>query len=62
RIVVTHEGAAELQALLGAGPLGDYVRGETLTVEAAAGAPGASDYSETLKIEGMELTVGVRQA
>ena len=62
RIVITHEGAAELQALLGAGPLGDYVRGETLAVEAAAGAPGAGDYAETLKIEGMELTVGVRRA
>ncbi|MDE2802053.1 MAG: isoleucine--tRNA ligase [Chloroflexota bacterium] len=62
RIVVTHEGAAELQALLGAGPLGDYVRGETLTVEAAAGSPGASDYSETLKIEGLEITIGVRKA
>ena len=62
RIVITHRGAAELQALLGAGPLGDYVRAETLTVEAAAGAPGADDYAETLTIAGMELTVGVRRA
>ena len=62
RIVITHEGADELQALLGQGPLGDYVRGETLAVEAASGAPGDGDYTETLKIEGMELTLGVRRA
>ena len=52
RIVITHEGADELQALLGEGPLGDYVRGETLAVGAAPGAPRDGDYSETLKIEG----------
>ena len=62
RIVITHEGAAELQALLGEGPLGDYVRGETLAVEAVAGTPGAGDYSVSLKVEGMELTVGLRRA
>ena len=62
RIVITHEGADELQALLGAGPLGDYVRRETLAVEAAPGAPRDGDYSETLKIEGMELSLGVRRA
>ena len=62
RIVITYEGADELQALLGAGPLGDYVRGETLAVEAAPGAPRDGDYSETLKIEGMELSLGVRRA
>ena len=62
RIVITHEGADELQALLGQGPLGDYVRGETLAVEAASGAPRDGDYTETLKIEGMELTLGVRRA
>ena len=62
RIVITHDGDAELQALLGVGPLGDYVRGETLAVEASAGEPTEGDYSETLKVEGMELSVGIRRA
>ena len=62
RIVITYEGADELQALLGEGPLGDYVRGETLAVEAAPGAPRDGDYSETLKIDGMVLSLGVRRA
>ena len=41
---------------------GEYIRTETLAVRVEEGKPDADAYVETLKIEGMELTIGVTRA
>ncbi len=40
---------------------GDYIQAETLTTELVAGAPPAGAYTETHKVEGAEVTIGVKQ-
>jgi isoleucyl-tRNA synthetase len=62
RIVVWHQGDATLQAILASESLGEYIRSETLAVQVQDGTPDADAHVETLKMDGMELTVGIKRA
>jgi isoleucyl-tRNA synthetase len=39
----------------------DYLKAETLSTELVAGAPPAGAYTETHKVDGQALALGVRQ-
>jgi len=62
RIVVWHQGDATLQVILASESLGEYIRSETLAVQVQDGTPDADAHVETLKMDGMELTVGIKRA
>ena len=62
RIVVWYQCDAALQDVLTSESMGDYIRTETLAVRVEQGTPDADAHVETLKIEGMELTIGVKRA
>ena len=62
RIVVWHQGDATLQAVLASEALGEYIRTETLAVRVEEGVPDADAHVETLKMDSMEITLGVKRA
>ena len=62
RIVVWYQCGEALQEVLTSETMGDYIRTETLAVRVEEGTPDADAHVETLKIEGMELTIGVKRA
>ena len=59
-IVTYYEGGAELDAVIAAH--GDYIRQETLSRELVKAQPADGAYTETLKVNDMQATVGVRRA
>jgi isoleucyl-tRNA synthetase len=59
RISITYQGDAAVGAVLADGPLSEYVRGETLAVRLTEGPPEEGAYSETLKMDGSQVTLGV---
>ncbi len=61
RIAVTYQGDEGMREVLAQGPLADYIRGETLAVRLTEGPPEDGAYSETLRLDGMEVTVGVKR-
>ena len=57
--IVTHyQGEAKLDDMFAA--YGDYIRRETLSREIVKGTPSENDFSETHKLDGMDLVIGVR--
>ena len=62
RIVVWYQSDATIQEVLISEAMGEYIRTETLAVRMEEGTPDADAHVETLKIEGMELTIGVKRA
>jgi isoleucyl-tRNA synthetase len=59
RISITYQGDEGVRAVLADGPLSEYVRGETLAVRLAEGPPEEGAYTETLKLDGAQVTLGV---
>ena len=59
-IVTYYDGGAELDAVIAAH--GDYIRQETLSQELVNAQPVDGAYTETLKVNDMQATVGVRRA
>ena len=59
-IVTYYEGGAKLDAVIAAH--GDYIRQETLSQELVNAQPADGAYTETLKVNDMQATVGVRRA
>ena len=59
-IVTYYDGGAELDAVIAAH--GDYIRQETLSQELVNAQPADGAYTETLKVNDMQATVGVRRA
>ena len=59
-IVTYYESSPELDAVIAAH--GDYIRQETLTQELVSQPPADDAYTETLKVNSIEATIGVRRA
>ena len=59
-IVTYYESSPELDAVIAAH--GDYIRQETLSRELLKQPPAADAYTDTLKVNSIEATIGVRQA
>ena len=60
RIVTYYQGPAEFAEVM-QGPFSDYIRDETLSSQLVDGAPDADAATETVKVEGMEITLGVQR-
>ena len=60
RIVTYYQAPQEIARVM-TGTFGDYIRQETLSEELVIGAPQDGAKSESLKVEGMEVTLGVRR-
>ncbi len=60
RIVTYYQGPEEIVNLM-QGAFSDYIRDETLSTQLVDGAPGSEATTETSKVEGMEITLGVRR-
>ena len=60
RIVTYYQAPDEISRVM-TGNFADYIRQETLSKELVAGAPQDGAKSESLKVEGMEVTLGVRR-
>ena len=43
------------------GAFSDYIRDETLSTELVSGPPDTNIATETIKVEGMEITLGVQR-
>ncbi|MXY46978.1 MAG: class I tRNA ligase family protein, partial [Chloroflexi bacterium] len=59
-IVTYYESSPELDAVIAAHS--DYIRQETLTQELVSQPPAADAYAETLKVNDIQATIGVRRA
>ena len=59
-IVTYYESSPELDAVIAAH--GDYIRQETLTQELVSQPPADDAYTETLKVNAIQATIGVRRA
>ena len=59
-IVTYYESSPELEAVIAAHS--DYIRQETLTQELLSQPPADGAYTETLKVNSIEATIGVRRA
>ena len=59
-IVTYYESSPELDAVIAAH--GDYIRQETLSRELVSATPADDAYTDTLKVNSIEATVGVRRA
>ena len=59
-IVTYYEGSPELDAVIAAHS--DYIRQETLSQDLVSAKPAGDAYTETLKVNDMQATVGVRRA
>ncbi len=60
RIITCYQAPEEIARVM-TGAFGDYIRQETLSEELVVGAPQDGAKSELLKVEGMEVTLGVRR-
>jgi len=60
RIVTYYQGPEKIADLM-RGTFSDYIRDETLSTELVDGAPENGATTESVKIEGMEITLGVKQ-
>ena len=60
RIVTYYQAPQEIQQVMGGGFAG-YIRQETLSEDLVAGTPPDGVKTETLKVEGREITLGVRR-
>jgi isoleucyl-tRNA synthetase len=61
RIVTYYQGPSEFADIM-QGAFSDYIRNETLSNDLVDGSPGTESTSDTVKIEGMDITLAVRQA
>jgi len=61
RITTYYEGDAEVTRIMRDPEQADYIRQETLSNELVAGAAPEGAYREELKLEGHELTLGVKK-
>ncbi len=65
RIVTYYQGPSEFAGIM-QGAFSDYIRNETLSNDLVEGEPSTDaateSTSETVKIEGMDITLAVRQA
>tara|TARA_B100000029_G_scaffold483760_1_gene535242 strand:- start:103 stop:3252 length:3150 start_codon:yes stop_codon:yes gene_type:complete len=63
RIVTYYQGPSEFMTVM-QGAFADYIRDETLSTQLVDGAPEADNgaSTESSKVEGMEITLGVRKA
>ncbi|MDE2687517.1 MAG: isoleucine--tRNA ligase [Chloroflexota bacterium] len=59
-IVTYYESSPELHAVIAAH--GDYIRQETLSQELVSQSPADDAYTETLKVNAIQATIGVRRA
>ena len=59
-IVTYYESSPELHAVIAAH--GDYIRQETLSQELVSQSPADDAYTETLKVNSIQATIGVRRA
>jgi len=59
RISLTYQAGEMLNAVFN--NLGEYIAAETLAVEVRAGAPGKDSHTESFKVGGEQVTVGVRR-
>jgi hypothetical protein len=59
RITTYYAATSELAQAFAA--YGDYIQAETLTTKLVAGAPPEGAYVETQKVEGEEITVGIKR-
>ncbi len=60
RIVTYYQAPQEIQQVMGGGFAG-YIRQETLSEDLVAGTPPDGVKTETMKVEGREITLGVRR-
>ena len=60
RIVTYYQGPPEFSGVM-QGAFSDYIRDETLSTELVDGAPNADTATETVKVEGIEVTLGVQR-
>jgi len=60
RIVTYYQGPAEFLSVM-QGAFSDYIRDETLSTQLVDGAPNSEATSESTKVEGMEITLGVQR-
>ena len=60
RIVTHYQGPAEFVEVM-EGAFSDYIRDETLSTQLVNGAPGDEAAIESSKVEGMDITLGVRR-
>ncbi|MDA1128238.1 MAG: isoleucine--tRNA ligase [Chloroflexi bacterium] len=60
RIVTNYQGPEKITSLM-QGTFSDYIRDETLSTELVDGEAGDGATTESVKIEGMEITLGVQQ-
>jgi isoleucyl-tRNA synthetase len=60
RIVLVYQAGNTLAPVFES--MGDYIAAETLATQMLPGAPDASDYTESFKVGGEQVTVGLRRA
>ena len=60
RIVSYYQGPEEFLRVM-QGPFSDYIRDETLSTQLVDGAPDTDATTETAKLDGMEITLGVQR-
>ncbi|GIS94038.1 MAG: hypothetical protein CM1200mP22_12750 [Dehalococcoidia bacterium] len=60
RIVTYYQGPPEFSDVM-RGAFSDYIRDETLSTELVSGPPDTNIATETIKVEGMEITLGVQR-
>ena len=60
RIVTYYQAPEEIERVM-RGAFADYIRHETLSEDLVGGTPQDGAKTETLKVEGMEITLGVRR-
>ena len=60
RIVTYYQGPEEIASVM-AGGLGEYIRLETLSEDLVSGSPEDGAHTETSKVDGAEVTLGVRR-
>ncbi|MED5207643.1 MAG: isoleucine--tRNA ligase [Chloroflexota bacterium] len=60
RIVTYYQGPPEFSDVM-RGAFSDYIRDETLSTELVSGSPDTNIATETIKVEGMEITLGVQR-
>ena len=60
RIVTYYQGPPEFSDVM-RGAFSDYIRDETLSTELVSGSPDTNIATETVKVEGMEITLGVQR-
>ena len=60
RIVTYYQGPEEIASVM-TGGFGGYIRLETLSEDLVSGSPQEGAHTETSKVDGAEVTLGVRR-